>query len=134
MAAGAAEWTYTEGRAAARRMFRSQHRDRMRAADQPPLASRELQALLGRDLPARQTLRAVLAVATVWMGEVGGAGLPAGLPKVLRALCALKQGLRRLRAALLRGEPLPPGRIEHHPWPLRGWQPDRLTEPLMDQC
>lgn len=79
-------------------------------------------------------LWAVLAVATVWLVEVGGAATPARLPKSPRPLSLLKEGLRRLLLALLRGESLPPGRIEHHRWPQREWQPDPLTELLMNQC
>jgi hypothetical protein len=49
-------------------------------------------------------------------------------------LSALRAGLLALLLALLRGAPLPQGRLEHHPWPEPGWQADPLSEPLIDQC
>ncbi len=79
-------------------------------------------------------LWAVLAVATVWLVEIGGAGTPAEVPAVPRELGVLGEGLRRLLVALLRGEGLPQGRIEHHPWPDRAWQPDPLTELMLNPC
>jgi Transposase DDE domain len=85
--------------------------------------------------PARAArLWAVLARATVWAVEVGGEGEPAAVPEVARPLGALRTGLLRLLLTLLRGEPLPQGRLEHHPWPEPDWQADPLIEPLIDQC
>ena len=79
-------------------------------------------------------LWAVLAVATLWAVEVGGEGEAPEWPRVSRALSALQAGLLLLLAALLRGERLPEGRMEHRDWPERTWQPDPLTESMMDQC
>ena len=79
-------------------------------------------------------LWAVLALATVWAVAVGGEGEPAAVPEVARPLGALRAGLLRLLLALLRGEPLPRGRLEHHPWPEPEGQADPLTESLIDQC
>jgi hypothetical protein len=58
------------------------------------------------------------------------------LPEVPRPLSVLKVGLMVLLVALLRGEPppLPSGRLAHHDWPERDWEPDPLTEAMMDQC
>ena len=85
--------------------------------------------------PARAArLWAAVAVATLWAVEVGGEGRPAELPAVPGPLSALKEGLLRLWAALVRGEPPPAGKIVHHDWPERPWQPDPLTEALVDQC
>jgi DDE family transposase len=79
-------------------------------------------------------LWAVLALATLWAVAVGGEGEPAAVPGVGRPLGALREGLLRLLLALLRGEPLPQGRLEHHPWPEPEARADPLTEPLVDQC
>jgi hypothetical protein len=85
--------------------------------------------------PARAArLWAVLALATVWAVEVGGAGEPPAVPQVARPLSVLRAGLLRLLLALLRGEPLPQGRLEHHRWPEPDGQADPLSEPLVDQC
>jgi hypothetical protein len=85
--------------------------------------------------PARAArLWAVLALASVWAVEVGGAGEAAAVPEVPRRLGALRAGLLRLLLALLRGEPLPRGRLEHHPWPQADARIDPLSEPLIDQC
>jgi hypothetical protein len=79
-----------------------------------------------------QRLWAVIAVATLWAVSVGGEGEPADLPEVPRGLGVLAAGLLLLWLALTRGGPLPVGRIEHHEWPERGWNPDPLTEAMMD--
>jgi hypothetical protein len=85
--------------------------------------------------PARAArLWAALAVATLWMVEVGGAGEPPELPEVPRAQRLVRAGLLRALLALLSNAPLPEGRLEHHDWPRRDWEPDPLTEPPMDQC
>ncbi len=85
--------------------------------------------------PARAArLWAVIAVATVWLVEVGSEGVPAALPAVPAALSALAAGVLRVLVALWRGEPVPQGGLVHQDWPERGWQPDPLTEPMMDQC
>jgi hypothetical protein len=34
----------------------------------------------------------------------------------------------------LRGEALPQGSLLPQEWPTRDWQPDPLTEAMMDQC
>jgi hypothetical protein len=87
------------------------------------------------DDPKRaERLWAVIAVATLWSVEVGGAGEPPELPRVSRARSVLQVGLLLLLVALLRGEALPRGRVEHHDWPARTWQPDPLTESILDQC
>ncbi len=77
-------------------------------------------------------LWAVMAVAALWAVSVGGEGEPAELPAVPRVLGVLAVGLWLLMLALLRGEPLPEGRIEHHDWPERNWESDPLTEPMMN--
>jgi hypothetical protein len=79
-------------------------------------------------------LWAVLAVATVWAVEAGGAGEPAGVPPVPRGLSRLRAGLLRILMALLAHQPLPDGRMDPHDWPARAWSPDPLTEDVMDQC
>jgi hypothetical protein len=85
--------------------------------------------------PARAArLWAVLALATVWAVAVGGEGEPAAVPEVTRPLGALRAGLLRLLLALLRGEPLPWGRLEHQRWPEPEGHADPLTESLIDQC
>jgi hypothetical protein len=87
--------------------------------------------------PARVArLWAVIAVAMLWAVDVGGEGEAAELPEIPPPLSGLKVGLMRLRIALMRGEPrpMPSGRLIHHDWPKQDWQPDSLTEPMMDQC
>jgi hypothetical protein len=93
--------------------------------------------------PARAgRLWAVLAVATLWMVEVGGAAEPARVPPVPkprpagprpRPLRLVRVGLVRLLAALLAGGPLPQGALHPQEWPPRDWEPDPLTEEMMDQ-
>lgn len=84
--------------------------------------------------PARAArLWAAVAVGTLWLVEVGGEGEVAELPGGPKALSALGEGLLRLLAALWRGEPVPRGRMVHHDWPERTWQPDALTEAMLDQ-
>ena len=81
--------------------------------------------------PARAArLWAVLALTSVWAVAVGGEGAAPAVP----ALSALRSGLLRLLLALLRGEPLPQGRLEHHAWPEPDGRADPLSEPLVDQC
>jgi len=78
--------------------------------------------------PARAArLWAVLALASLWAVEVGGEG-------AVPALGALRSGLLRLLLALLRGEPLPRGRLEQQAWPEPDGRADPLCEPLIDQC
>ena len=75
---------------------------------------------------------AALAVATVWMVEVGGEAEAVAWPPVparARVRRALKRGLLRVWAALAGGLVLPTGRfLPTPPWPDRGWDPDPLTE------
>lgn len=89
--------------------------------------------------PARAArLWAVLAVATLWMVEVGGEGAVLAIPEVPskgRRERLVKAGLRRLLMALLDGAALPCGRLHPQPeGPPRDWQPDPLTELMLDQC
>jgi hypothetical protein len=79
-------------------------------------------------------LWAVIAVATLWMVEVGGEGDPPDLPEVPRRLSTLKTGLLRLFAALVLGTRVPVCQLAHHDWPAREWGSDPLTEDIMDQC
>jgi hypothetical protein len=82
-------------------------------------------------------LWAVLAVATLWLVEVGEEGEALPLPEVPprpRVERLVKAGLRLLLLALLTGAALPAGRLRPQPaWPQREWQPDPLTEEMMDQ-
>lgn len=82
-------------------------------------------------------LWAVLAVATLWLVEIGGEGEALPIPEVptrQRAERLVKVGLRLLLLALLTGAALPQGRLRPQPdWPQRDWQPDHLTESMMDQ-
>jgi hypothetical protein len=82
-------------------------------------------------------LWAVLAVATLWLIEVGGEGEALRLPPVATASRPerlVRVGLRRLLLALLLGGGLPEGRLQPQgQWPERDWQPDPLTEAMMDQ-
>jgi hypothetical protein len=75
---------------------------------------------------------AALAVATVWMVEMGGAGAAAQWPPVPRGVRSqrlLKRGLVLAWVALIQGVDLPTGRFYPlPPWPEREWAPDPLTE------
>ena len=88
------------------------------------------------DRVARQW--AVLAVATIWMVELGGEGEAAKVPAVPaqrpRPLGALKVGLMRLFRALVAREPLPQGRLRNCEWTVREWINDPLTEDMMNRC
>jgi hypothetical protein len=79
-------------------------------------------------------LWAVLAVATLWMLEVGGEGEAPALRPLPRLVSLVQAGLARALGALCRGEGLPHGRLLEQDWPTRQWLPDPLTEPMMDQC
>jgi hypothetical protein len=79
-------------------------------------------------------LWAVLAVATLWMMEVGGAGQPPTPPGKPRLVSLVQAGLALVLGALGRGAALPQGRLQEQTWPARDWQPDPLTEPMMKQC
>jgi hypothetical protein len=82
-------------------------------------------------------LWAVLAVATLWLIEIGGEGEALALPPIPtsgRAERLVKRGLRLLLQALLSGGELPPGRLRpQEEWPQRDWQPDPLTEAMLNQ-
>jgi hypothetical protein len=78
-------------------------------------------------------LWAVLALATLWAVEAGEAEA-AAVPELGRPLGALRAGLLRLLLALLRGEPLPRGRLQQQRWPEPEGRADPLTESLIDQC
>jgi hypothetical protein len=82
-------------------------------------------------------LWAVLAVATLWLIEMGGEGEALQLPPIPttgRSERLVKVGLRLLLLALLHGAELPRGRLQPQgEWPQRDWQPDPLTEAVMDQ-
>jgi Transposase DDE domain len=81
--------------------------------------------------PARAArLWLALAVATLWLVEVGGAAEAAVPPETLPPLrrhCVLRRGLALVLAALARGEPLPPGRFVPEDWP-RTSQPDDVWD------
>jgi hypothetical protein len=97
-------------------------------------------------------LWAVLAVATLWMVEVGGEAEALELPALppsneaegqteptrpakARRERLVKGGIRVLWLALIAGAALPRGRLFQQPnWPQRDWQPDELREDVMDQC
>jgi hypothetical protein len=79
-------------------------------------------------------LWAVLAVATLWMMEVGGEGQALVLPPLPRLVSLVQAGLLRVLSALCRGDELPQGRLLPQDWPAREGEPDPLTEPMMNQC
>jgi hypothetical protein len=56
-----------------------------------------------------ERLWAVLALATLWMMEVGGEGEALTLPALPRSVRLVRAGLPRLALALPRQEALPPG-------------------------
>jgi hypothetical protein len=82
-------------------------------------------------------LWAVLAVATLWLIEIGGEAEALRLPPVAaagRSERLVKAGLRLLLLALCQASALPQGRLQpQEQWPQRDWQPDPLTEEMMDQ-
>lgn len=103
--------------------------------------------------PARAArLWAVLAVATVWMVEIGGEAEALAMPAVPtggggagpatpgrgrpgRRERLVKIGIRVLLVALVEGRDLPQGRlIPQDDWPARDWHPDDLREDMMDNC
>lgn len=97
-------------------------------------------------------LWAVLAVATLWMVEIGGEAEPLVLPKIPRCHGPrsqaepakptkgrrerlVKAGMRLLLLALMKGTELPQGRLIEQPdWPPRDGMLDDLHEDSMDQC
>lgn len=80
-------------------------------------------------------LWAAVALATVWMMEVGGAGEPAEMPRVPRRTSTLRAGLLRLFVTLVCGVPLPAASLKHHDWPRRLWASDPLTEDrILNPC
>jgi hypothetical protein len=79
-------------------------------------------------------LWAVIAVATLYTVETGGEGEPTNVPPVGGPLSRLQRGLLRIWAALLKGEPLPSGTIQHHDWPPTTTRPDILLEPYVHEA
>lgn len=75
-------------------------------------------------------LWAVIAVATVYATEVGGATRAAEVPAVGRGLSRLRRGLLLIWWALLHRQPIPVGRIEHPAW--RMPQPQLPADPLRE--
>jgi hypothetical protein len=82
-------------------------------------------------------LWAVLAIATLWLIEIGGEGEALQLPPVPpsgRTERLVKAGLRLLLLALLHSRSVPKGRLQpQDEWRQRDWQPDPWTETMMDQ-
>lgn len=94
----------------------------------------------------------VLAVATLWMVEVGGeeeellefaemavkdAEAEARTVEWLkeRRERLVKAGIRLVVMALIKNQPVPTGGLfQQAPWPPRTWHSDDLTEDMMDQC
>jgi hypothetical protein len=79
-------------------------------------------------------LWAVLAVATLWMMEIGGEGQALPLPGWPRLVSLVQAGLARLLSALCRGEALPQGRLLEQDWPAPDGKSDQLTESMMNLC
>ena len=84
-----------------------------------------------RDPTRVARLWAVIAVATLYAVEVGGEAQPARVPPVRGPLGRLKRGLLRVWAALVRGESMPTGTIQHHDWPTPAATVDPLLEPYV---
>lgn len=78
-------------------------------------------------------LWAVIAVATLYAVEVGGAAGPANVPPIRCPLSRLKRGLLLIWVALLNREPLPRGAIQHHDWPNTTTTADVLLEPYVHE-
>ena len=78
-------------------------------------------------------LWAVIAVATLWAVEVGGEASPPQVPPVRGPLSRLKRGLLRIWSALLNGEPMPTGTIQHHNWSKTTATADTLLEPYVHE-
>lgn len=84
--------------------------------------------------PARVArLWAVIAVATLWAVEVGGAAEPANVPAIRGPLSRLKRGLLRIWSALLNRESIPSGTIQHHDWPATTTTIDVLLDPYVHE-
>jgi Transposase DDE domain len=95
-------------------------------------------------------LWAVLAVAMLWMVEVGGEAEAVRVPPIRprrhgegrqeappkgRRERLVKAGVRLVVVALIHGAALPQGRLLQQPnWVPRDWEPDQLTESMMNQC
>jgi Transposase DDE domain len=92
------------------------------------------------DAERASRLWVVLALATLWLLEVGGSADPAVPPETLPAVgrpaaaargrlhSAFREGLYTILAALWRGEPLPQGRFLAQGWPAVSEVHDLLTE------
>lgn len=78
-------------------------------------------------------LWAVLAVATVYLVEVGGEGSSAHLPAIRGPLSRLKRGLLLVWLALLKDQPMPRGTIRHHDWPQTTTVTDTLLQPYVHE-
>ena len=82
-------------------------------------------------------LWAVLAVATLWLIEIGGEAEAVRLPPVRkkgRAERLVKVGMRHLMLAVAGGTGLPQGKLRpQEAWPSRDWEPDQLSEAMMNQ-
>lgn len=92
-------------------------------------------------------LWAVLAVATLWLVEVGGEAEVLAVPALATRKPAprhepakgrrerlVKAGIRLVVVALIHGAALPQGRLVQQPnWAPRDWDPDHLSEEMMDQ-
>jgi hypothetical protein len=79
---------------------------------------------------------AALALATLWLLEIGQEGERLHLPRrpdQPRAVRLFQVGLAVVLAALVRGAALPAGALSPEPWPAAAWEPDPLTEEQLDQ-